>query len=151
MPPPFRTILVLCEGNHCRSPLAEVLLRKALPEEVQVLSAGLRALVDVPADSEIRRLAASVGAPLEDHRGCQVDAALALSADLILVMDEAQRHEFGEGIPVARGRIFLLGHWLEPDRREIPDPHGRDLLAMSDCLQHIQEAVAAWLPRLTSG
>ena len=45
-------ILIVCVGNICRSPMAEVLLRKHLGggDEVTVESAGLAALVGHPID-----------------------------------------------------------------------------------------------------
>ncbi|EEB82352.1 arsenate reductase/protein-tyrosine-phosphatase family protein, partial [Roseobacter sp. GAI101] len=46
------SILCVCTGNICRSPVAEAALRAALPD-VEVTSAGLHALVDrdINADS----------------------------------------------------------------------------------------------------
>ena len=38
---PYNKILVLCQGNICRSPVAEAMLRQQLPDK-QIQSAGLR-------------------------------------------------------------------------------------------------------------
>ena len=61
MPPAAdpKAILVLCEGNHCRSPLAVALLRRALGPGFTVESAGLAALEGIPAHPEAARLAAA--------------------------------------------------------------------------------------------
>jgi protein-tyrosine phosphatase len=147
--PPFRTILVLCEGNHCRSPLAEGLLRQALGPRVQVASAGLRAQRGQPADPEIRRLMAQAGVPIETHRSRDLDPDLARGADLVLVMDQAQRALCIQRFPFLRGRTFLLGHWLPEDRQEIPDPFQRGPETMKATMQHVREALAAWIPRLS--
>ena len=45
----MKTILVLCIGNICRSPMAEALLLRALPG-MTVRSAGLDAMIGEPAD-----------------------------------------------------------------------------------------------------
>ncbi|MBS0343516.1 MAG: low molecular weight phosphotyrosine protein phosphatase, partial [Proteobacteria bacterium] len=45
----MQRILVLCIGNICRSPLAELLLARELPNR-KIWSAGLGALVGEPAD-----------------------------------------------------------------------------------------------------
>lgn len=44
----FNSILVVCTGNICRSPIGERLLRKRLPG-VKVKSAGVHGLVKHPA------------------------------------------------------------------------------------------------------
>ncbi|WP_446668297.1 arsenate reductase/protein-tyrosine-phosphatase family protein, partial [Klebsiella pneumoniae] len=45
----FDSILIVCTGNICRSPIAERILRSLLPEK-RIDSAGTGALVDHPAD-----------------------------------------------------------------------------------------------------
>ena len=50
----FETILTVCVGNICRSPMAEGLLRERLSasgKSVRVASAGLQALAGHPADA----------------------------------------------------------------------------------------------------
>lgn len=145
--PSFRRILVLCEGNHCRSPLAEVLLRAELPG-IAVESAGLDALEGVPAAEEARRLLAARGLDLSAHRGRQLTPELGLAADLVLVMSLDQKALCEQRIPSLRGRVFLLGQWLPQDRQEIADPHRRGAAAFQTALDHIDQAVAAWRPRL---
>lgn len=41
----FESILVVCTGNICRSPIAERLLRQLLPDK-KIDSAGVGAMVD---------------------------------------------------------------------------------------------------------
>ncbi|MCP5602776.1 protein tyrosine phosphatase, partial [Klebsiella pneumoniae] len=52
----FNSILVVCTGNICRSPLAERILRKSLPGK-KIDSAGTNALVGHPADSSAEHIA----------------------------------------------------------------------------------------------
>ena len=144
----LRSILVLCEGNHCRSPLAEALLRRELGDSPKVTSAGFRALVGSPPDAELTLLAEQVGISMTTHRGRALLASEALEADLILVMSETQRAECADRIPASRGRIFLLGQWLDTERREIPDPFRKGPEAMLASIAHIQAAVTGWLPRI---
>ncbi|MCI4181712.1 protein tyrosine phosphatase, partial [Dickeya dianthicola] len=44
----FNSILVICEGNICRSPTGERLLQQVLPGKT-VVSAGWRAMAGKPA------------------------------------------------------------------------------------------------------
>lgn len=152
MLPNIHHILVLCEGNHCRSPLAAAMLRKALGSSIQVTSAGLDALVGQPAHRETKALMAKDGIDLSDitaHLGRQVTVDMALRSDLILVMDQAQKVACERLAPSARGRVFLLGHWLPPDQQEISDPIRGGAEAHRRIHDHIQRALAPWLARLT--
>lgn len=148
MPIAIRRILVLCEGNHCRSPLAEALLRRAIGPRVEVRSAGLRALVGEPADKETQRQGEAMGLDLGAHRGRQVTPGLTAKADLILVMDRAQKAACEAMNPSIRGRVYLLGHWLSSDHPSIADPVHRGPEAHRITYDHIREAVQSWLPRL---
>jgi protein-tyrosine phosphatase len=148
MQPAIHGILVLCEGNHCRSPIAEALLRAGLGDRIRVGSAGLRALVGHPAHAQSERLMAEQGLDITGHRGRQLTAELALAADLILVMDAAQKEACERLVPSVRGRVYLLGHWLPAGRQQIADPIGGAPEDHARAREHVQQAVQAWLPRL---
>lgn len=143
------SILILCEGNHRRSPMAEALLRARLGSGSRVSSAGLAALQHFPADPQAVALMAAEGLDLTAHRGRQVTAALALAAELILVMDPAQLKWCEDLVPGVRGRVFLLGHWLVPPRN-IQDPPPLEPAAFRKALADIREAIEAWLPHLSA-
>ena len=145
---PIRSILVLCVGNHCRAPIAEGLLRAALDPSVLITSAGLKALVDAPPDPEAERVMKEQGHDISAHRGCQFIPEKAHLADLILVMDAGQKEWCTQLAPSARGRIFLLGHWLGTPPLEIADPFGQGQAAFQQAFEAIHRAVLAWLPHL---
>lgn len=145
----FKSILVLCEGNHCRSPIAEALFRDSLPPEITVESAGLNALVGFPAHPEVLRMMFDRGIDISGHRGRQLTPLMALSVDLILVMDDQQKDLCSRMVPGARGRIFLLGHWLSTPPPGISDPLHKDREAFRLAFEVIQDSVASWLPHMT--
>lgn len=145
---PIRSILVLCVGNHCRAPIAEGLLRAALGSSVSVTSAGLKALVGAPPDPEAERLMREQGHDISAHRGRQFIPEKAHEADIILVMDAEQKEWCTQLVPSARGRIFLLGHWLGTPPLEIADPFSLGPVAFQQAFEDIQKAVLAWLPHL---
>lgn len=147
--PMFKSILVLCEGNHCRSPIAEALFREALPPGVRVESAGLRAMVGAHPHPEVLHLMAGAGINVSGHRGRQLTKSMGLAADLILVMDQEQKERCSRMVPGTRGRIFLLGHWLSSPPPAIADPINQDKEAFRLAFEVIQQSVASWLPHMT--
>jgi len=147
--PRFASILVICDGNHCRSPIAEALLRSAVGEGgPRIESAGLTALEGVPAHPLAQQILAERGLDISGHRGRQLTLPIALAADLILVMDERQKRECGQLAPSARGRLFLLSHWQPDGRKGIPDPSRGGAKAIYRCFDQISRSVADWIPRL---
>ncbi len=145
--PRFSSILVLCEANHCRSPIAEGLFREALGPAVEVASAGLRALEGFAAHHDALEVLAERGIDLSAHRGRQLTLEMALAADLILVMDQSQRLLCERMMPSVRGRVYLVGQWLEPPE-EVDDPFGYGPEAFRRTLELIDRCVEAWRPRI---
>jgi protein-tyrosine phosphatase len=143
-----RSILVLCEGNHCRSPIAEALLREALGGGVTVESAGLGAQNGFGAHALAIQLMGEQGINLTSFRSRQLKPAMALKADLILVMDQNQKAWCERLAPGVRDRVFLLGHWLPPERQEIEDPFHKPNDIFFMVFQTICQAVAAWRDHL---
>src|SRR5690606_6314710 len=142
----FDKILVVCHGNICRSPLAEAMLKAALPH-CRVESAGLHALVGHPADASTQEVATPDGLMLQDHKGRQLNSEMLNDADLILVMSQKQRTAIGEKLPAALGKTMMLGHWL-PKQQEIPDPHGKSREVFQLVHEQIRQATAAWAQKL---
>ena len=104
----IRRVLVVCIGNICRSPMAEGLIRQAVPG-VQISSAGLSALVGHGADPIAVQIMSGIGVDISAHRARMLTDAIARDADLILVMDELQKQQLSAQYPYARGKVFRLG------------------------------------------
>ena len=121
------SVLVVCTGNCCRSPMASGLLSKLLEgERVFAFSAGTDAPEGAPATRFALETAAELGADLSSHRAQQLVAAMVRNADLVLVMEEYHRTRVVEMVPDAAGRTKLLRDY--PDGTdEIADPIGRSL------------------------
>ncbi|MBF7053196.1 low molecular weight phosphotyrosine protein phosphatase [Halomonas sp. KAO] len=144
----FQRILVVCTGNVCRSPVAEAMLRRALPGK-QVASAGLGALVGQNVDLSARELAEAEGLDVSIHQARQLTTEMLINHDLILVMSSGQRRAVGELAPEALGKTMLLGKWLAAGKGlDIPDPYRKSREAFEHVHQLLAEATAGWVARL---
>ncbi|HLQ85668.1 MAG TPA: hypothetical protein VK110_05905 [Salinisphaeraceae bacterium] len=144
----FENILVVCVGNICRSPTAELLLRHYLPE-LHVSSAGIGALSGKGMDKTALDVARQHGLDGRRHVARQVDNAMLHAADLILVMEHDHIDAIAKHAPQALGRVMLLGKWLQ--EREIPDPYRQQRAAFEHVYRLIDDAVRAWQPYLYAG
>lgn len=142
----LRNILVVCVGNICRSPMAEVLLAETLPPGYSVSSAGIAALIGEPADPMAVALVAERGLSLNDHAGRQVDQRLVTESDLICVMETSQADWIERHWPQSRGRLYCLGHW---GGFQIPDPYRRGEAAFRESLELIDRGVREWHGKLS--
>nr|AIN44229.1 Wzb [Klebsiella pneumoniae] len=83
----FSTILIVCTGNICRSPIGERYLQQLLPSK-NISSAGTQALVDHEADQSADEVARKNGISLAGHLGRQFTSKLSKEYELILVMEK---------------------------------------------------------------
>ena len=82
----FKSILVVCTGNVCRSPIGERLLRQHLPDRY-IASAGIFGLEGCPADDSAQDVAWRHGISLDGHVARRLTRNLMQGSDLILVME----------------------------------------------------------------
>ena len=141
----FNSILIVCTGNICRSPIAERKLRELLPGK-KIDSAGTGALVDHAADASAIMVSAKHGLMLDGHKGKQISSRLANQYDLILVMEKSHLEQISTMSPESRGKIMLLGHWL--NQKEIPDPYRKSQEAFESVYTLINEACLGWAKKL---
>lgn len=139
------SVLIVCVGNICRSPLGAALLGNACPG-VKVGSAGLAAVVGAPADPATSEAAREVGIDLSTHVATQLTGRLATTFDLILVMQSAHRYEIRRLYPEVAGRTMLLGQWLASP--EIADPYRLPLAVHRQIRDEITQAVHGWTKHL---
>ena len=62
----FESILVVCIGNICRSPVGERMLKELLPEK-HIVSAGVGAVVGAGVDLTMEKVAAKRGLNTAGH------------------------------------------------------------------------------------
>src|SRR6476646_3579178 len=84
----MKTILFLCTGNVCRSPMAEGLFRHAVKGrgEFRVLSAGLGAIDGQPPTNHSVQAMREIGLDISRQRSNALTADMVRSADYIFGM-----------------------------------------------------------------
>ena len=138
-----RRVLVVCLGNHCRSPLGAAALARHGPPGTEVRSAGLAGKHQGrPAHPAMIQAAAALGYDLAGHLGAQVTAQMLDWADLVLAMDSAVLAEL-RTLAGDRARPELR---LYAEGRDVPDPWGKDADAFSACARLIDEAARQQAP-----
>lgn len=110
-----RSVLVVCTGNICRSPAAELLLRASLPENsgIAVASAGLGARVGEPVAPPMARLLHGRDVGTDGFTARQLDPLHVTGADLVLTMTAEQRAAVVTQVPLAVRRTFTLLEFAE--------------------------------------
>ncbi|QGN38819.1 protein tyrosine phosphatase [Klebsiella oxytoca] len=137
----FDSILVVCTGNICRSPIGERILQQIFPSK-HVSSAGTFALVGKKADSSAELIASKYGISLDGHQGRQFTSTIGHKYDLILVMEKSHLEYISDKAPEVRGKTMLLGHWL--NRKEIPDPYRKSDEAFELVYKLIDDSCKLW-------
>ena len=143
----IKTVLVVCVGNICRSPLVERLLQAHAPH-LSVSSAGIGALVGKPADATASEVAALQGVSLDGHVARQFTAALGQAADLILVMEPGHKAQIARETPQLSGKTMLLDHWS--GSKGIADPYKKSSECHKLVFDQIETAAKAWAVKLTN-
>lgn len=105
-------VLFVCNGNVCRSVIAERLARAAATEHgltwLTAGSAGTRALVGFPAEPLAAETIAGLGADADGFRARKLAPDLVDQADLVLAMTESIRDQTAEMAFGAGARTFTL-------------------------------------------
>ena len=117
------TVLFICTGNTCRSPMAASLLQayalRVGRGDVRAESAGLAAAAGAPASEEAHRAVEGV-VSLESHSARQVDARIIAAAELIVGVTREHARRLRAGYPDAAARIVATADL--PGGEDVRDP-----------------------------
>ncbi|KAJ1684509.1 hypothetical protein LUZ63_020264 [Rhynchospora breviuscula] len=102
------SVLAVCIGNVCRSPLTEQLLATRLGDGFSVSSAGVRALAGYDMHPQVRRDLQSLGVEAAPFAARQLTDPMVLEADLVLTATVAVRTRVLEDVPSALRRTFTV-------------------------------------------
>ena len=142
----INSIMVVCIGNICRSPIGEELLKIALQDSnISVHSSGIQAVLGSKAHEFSRQIMQKNGYSIDKHIAKQINLDMARTADLILVMSNGQKREIEKRYPATCGKVMRLGHW---DNYDIADPLGKDFATFENAYTLIKDSVQQWTEKL---
>ena len=142
------TVLFVCTGNSCRSPIAEGLFKKHIAEKLgcpidrlvekgyTVTSAGTLGIVGFPASDEAVEACAAKGVDISGHRSRALTTHLIEQSDFIFAMTRGHRDAVVEMSPGAANKCSLLD-----DGIDIPDPIGQSQAVYDNCAERIDRAI----------
>ena len=151
---PVVRVLMVCTGNICRSPTAEVVLRDlaraaGLGERLQVDSAGISDWhAGEPPDPRSQAHALMRGYDLSGLRARAVRAEDFERFDLLLAMDSSHLVELRRLCPPSRiGRLHLFLGVAGP-ARPVPDPYSGGTDDFEHVLDLVEQGCADWLGKI---
>ncbi len=148
------SIVLVCTGNTCRSPMAEALLKRQLDQRLgnspsgtiipHVTSVGLAAMPGEPASLQAVEVMKERGLDISDHSSQPFGEQIIRSADLILTMTQSHRNAILTRWPEAQSRVHTLRH----DGRDITDPVGAPVEIYQACADQIESELTRWVDGL---
>lgn len=151
-----RTVLFVCTGNTCRSPIAEAIARSLvkegrvegmLPDDVSFFSAGLAAMDGSLTSPEVHDVLQQRGIE-EDSRSIRLTPEMIRNADLVLTMTRS--HEDGVRNLVSSDKNGAAHVHLVDPEGDIDDPIGRGQEAYDSIADRLDRVLPGRLLELLS-
>ena len=142
MPPDRLRVAMICTGNICRSPMAEVVVRHLVAQDdvlaplVQISSAGTaRWHVGSPMDSRARAALDRAGLNEPGSLGTYADATYLNAHDLVIAMTRQHAREARERLTNEDTDVIMFRNLLQPGLDlDVPDPYYGTDADFDDCL-----------------
>lgn len=145
------SIVLVCTGNTCRSPMAEALLKKRIDDRFgnspggalipSVSSVGLAAMPGDQAAAQAVDVMRQRGLDISMHESQPFGEQTLRSADLILTMTRSHRNAILQRWPQAEDRVFTVRR----DGGDISDPVGSPVQIYKACADQIDGELAQWV------
>jgi len=141
-----RTVLFVCSGNTCRSPMAAAIMNHLVRERagedateapIHAESAGTGAVRGAPQTPEGARALREMGVAVEGHSSRPLTPAMLADAERVFVMTPEHKRAAIELAPDLADRIETL----DPDGGMIPDPIGMPQKVYSETADRLRALI----------
>ena len=151
----MQSVLFVCTGNRCRSPMAaalceDLLGRSGLLGQFRVESAGTWASDGDGATRAARAVMRERGLDLSGHRSRRVTRELLHSFDLVLVMEDGHREALLAEFPDLAPRLQLLSA-VAGESYSVRDPLDGTIDNYRALAEELADLLRRGLPRLRQG
>lgn len=152
------TVMFVCTGNLCRSPMAEGILKALVAERlgvglpdvldhgIRIISAGTAGIVDEPATIHAVEAAGGWGADIGDHLSRALTPTLVQHSCRILAATRRHTRRVLEMWPEAESKTRLI----LPGNEDLDDPFGQILAVYRLTAMRIREALVGYADALVS-
>src|SRR5215467_13269717 len=152
----MKTVLFVCTGNVCRSPMAEGIFRYAVQGRGQfrVLSAGLGAMEGQPPSPYAVQAVRELGIDISGQRSRMLTPDLVQQADYIFGMTHNHIDTVALLYPQAAEKTFLLREFdetLDQFEKDISDPIGGSYDVYVTCRDQIEQGIASLIRFVEKG
>src|SRR3984885_6075914 len=152
----MKTVLFVCTGNICRSPMAEGIFRHIMKgrRDIQVMSAGIGAMEGQAPSPYAVQAVRELGIDISKQRSRQLTADLVQEADYIFGMTHSHVDTVLLLYPSAAEKTFLLREFddtLDIFEKDISDPIGGSYEIYMNCRDQIEQGIATLLRFVDQG